>query len=160
MITINQFKDKDTDDVITLALHFQNDGSRPSISVSDQPDLLCIAEEYIDNGGNFWVAKDSNKVVGTIGIMRYSNEIAILKKFFVYEEYQGKPVHLGQRLYQMLLDYARQQHFHTLVLDTPKNTTRAHKFYVSAGFKKIDEKELPIKYHYPIATCDFFILHF
>lgn len=47
MITIEQFEDKYTQDVINMVLHFQNDGTRPAISVDDQPDLLNIAGEYI-----------------------------------------------------------------------------------------------------------------
>lgn len=47
MIEISKFKDEYTNDVIYLVLHFQNDGTRPSVSVDDQPDLLHITEKYI-----------------------------------------------------------------------------------------------------------------
>lgn len=158
MIIIKEFEADDRDEVIGLALYFQNDGSRPQVTIEDQPDMLHIRKNYFDNGGGFWVAKDDGKVVGTIGLMRYTNEIAVLKKFFVYEKYQGNPEHLGQKLYKVLIDFAKQQNLKTIILDTPRNTTRAHRFYEMAGFKKISKKELPIKYHYPIAECDFFML--
>lgn len=45
------------------------------------------------------------------------------------------------------------------MLDTPYNTTRAHKFYEKAGFKKVTEDELPIKLSHPYKDCDFFILN-
>lgn len=48
MITINQFEDKYTQDVIDLVLHFQNDGTRPIVTVDDQPDLLDITNKYIN----------------------------------------------------------------------------------------------------------------
>ena len=105
MITIGQFEDKYTQDVIDLVLHFQNDGTRPLVTVNDQPDLLNITCEYIEKGGNFWVAKDDSKLIGSIGIMPYNNEIAVLKKFFVYEDYQGEPYHIGQKLYTRLLSF-------------------------------------------------------
>lgn len=35
MITISQFEDKYIQDVIDLVLHFQNDGTRPIVSVDD-----------------------------------------------------------------------------------------------------------------------------
>lgn len=47
MIEISKFKEEYTNDVIDLVLHFQNDGTRPSVSVDDQPDLLHITEKYI-----------------------------------------------------------------------------------------------------------------
>lgn len=85
MITISQFEDKYTQDVIDLVLHFQNDGTRPMVSVEDQPDLLNIVDEYIDKGGNFWIARDDDALIGSIGLMLYNAETAVLKKFFVYE---------------------------------------------------------------------------
>lgn len=74
-------------DVIDLVLHFQNDGTRPLVTVNDQPDLLNIKECYLNAGGNFWVATDNGKLAGSIGIMPYGKEVAVLKKFFVYEDY-------------------------------------------------------------------------
>lgn len=158
MITISQFKNEYTKDVIDIVLHFQNDGTRPIVSVDDQPDLLNIVGEYIDKGGNFWIAEDDNKLIGTIGIMPYSSDIAILKKFFVYEQWQGAPYHIGRKLYAELLDFAKEKGYKTILLDTPYNTERAHKFYEKAGFQKISEEDLPIKFSHPYKDCDFFLL--
>lgn len=90
--------------------------------------------------------------------MPYNSEIAILKKFFVYEEYQGAPYHIGRQLYGKLLAFAKEQALKTILLDTPCNTERAHKFYEKAGFQKIAENELPIRYSHPYKECDFFFL--
>lgn len=158
MITITQFEDIYTQDVINLVLHFQNDGTRPMVSVDDQPDLLNIVGEYMEKGGNFWIAKDDGKVIGSIGIMPYSKEIAVLKKFFVNENYQGKPFHIGRKLYQELLNFAIEKGYRTIVLDTPHNTNRAHKFYERAGFQNVKEEDLPIQYSHPYKDCDFFML--
>lgn len=158
MITISQFEDKYTKDVIDIVLHFQNDGTRPLVTVDDQPDLLNIVDEYINKGGNFWIAKDNERLIGSIGIMPYSADIAVLKKFFVYEDYQGEPHHIGRKLYNELLSFAKEKNFKTILLDTPYNTTRAHKFYEKAGFQKIDEKDLPVKFSRPYKDCDFFML--
>lgn len=107
MIEIGTYSACDRDEVIALVLHCQNDGTRPLVSVDDQPELLCIKEEYIDGGGNFWVAKENGKVAGTIGLMNKGNGLCILKKFFVYEPYRGKPHNLGRQLYSLFLEFAR-----------------------------------------------------
>ena len=159
MISIIQFEDSYAQDVIDLVLHFQNDGTRPFVTVNDQPDMLDIKENYINAGGDFWIAVDNDKLIGSIGIMPYSKEIAVLKKFFVYEAYQGEPFHLGQKLYAAFLSFAKEKGFTTILLDTPHNTVRAHKFYEKAGFKKIAENELPLKFSHPYKDCDFFILN-
>lgn len=153
---IGTYIDEDREEIIALVLHCQNDGTRVEVSVDDQPDLLHIKEKYIDNGGNFWVAKENGKVAGTIGLMMYGDSIAVLKKFFVYETYRGKPHHLGQQLYETLLSFAKEKGVKRIILDTPKNTDRAHKFYEKAGFKKITKEELPIAYDYPYKDSDFF----
>lgn len=158
MITITQFEERYTQDVIDIVLHFQNDGTRPLVSVDDQPDLLNIVGEYINKGGDFWLAKDNERLIGTIGIMPYNDEIAVLKKFFVYEDYQGKPYHIGRKLYNELLDFAKEKGYTTILLDTPSNTERAHRFYEKAGFQKVLEEELPIHFSHPYKDCDFFLL--
>lgn len=158
MITISQFEDRYTQDVIKLVLHFQNDGTRPVLSVDDQPDLLNIVGEYIEKGGNFWIARDDQKLIGSIGIMPYHAEIAVLKKFFVNENYQGAPHHVGRILYHALLVFAKEKGYKTILLDTPRNTGRAHKFYEKAGFQKVKKEDMPIQFDHPYQDCDFFML--
>ena len=55
MISIVQFEERYTQDIVDLVLHFQNDGTRPIVTAEDQPDMLNIREEYIQHGGNFWI---------------------------------------------------------------------------------------------------------
>ena len=158
MVEIKEYIQSDTDEIIALVLHCQNDGTRPFVTVENQPELLCIKEKYINGGGNFWVAKENGKVAGTIGLMNEGNGLCILKKFFVYEPYRGTPHYLGRQLYGVFLEFAKRNNFKKIILDTPKNTDRAHKFYEKAGFEKIRKEELPIAYDYPYTECDFFIL--
>ena len=104
------------------------------------------------------MAKENGKVAGTIGLMNKGNGLCILKKFFVYEPYRGRPHNLGRQLYSLFLEFARTHRFSKVILDTPKNTDRAHLFYEKAGFKKIDKEELPVEYDYPYDDSDFFCL--
>lgn len=153
---IQTYIEADREEIIALVLHCQNDGTRPLVSVDDQPELLHIREKYLGNGGNFWVAKEQGKVAGSIGLMMYSSGLAILKKFFVYEPYRGKPHHLGRQLYETLLSFAKENGVKKIILDTPRNTDRAHQFYEKAGFHKISKDQLPVDYDYPYEDSDFF----
>jgi len=65
---------------------------------------------------------------------------------------------LGRRLYELLLAYAKERGVRQLILDTPKNTGRAHHFYDKAGFQKIEQDQLPFAYDYPYKDSDFFML--
>lgn len=157
MIEINAYQEADREAVIALVLRCKNDGTRV-IRLEDQPDLFRVREEYMDGGGNFWVAKEDGKVVGTIALMNKGGGVGVLKKFFVAEPYRGRPHHLGRRLYAVLLQFARERHFRQMVLDTPRNTERAHRFYEKAGFRQVEKEELAVEYDYPYADSDFFCL--
>ncbi len=43
-----------------------------------------------------------------------------------------------------------------LILDTPKNTVRAQKFYERAGGAKIERADAPVVYDFPYEDSDFF----
>ena len=158
MIEINIYTESDREEVIALVLRCQNDGTRPHVSAEDQPELLRIKEAYMDGGGSFWVAKENEKVVGCIGLMKFDGGIAVLKKFFVSEPYRSAPHHLGRQLYAVLLDFAKAHGVSALILDMPKNTERAHEFYEKAGFQKVEEERLPVRYDHPYDDSDFYRL--
>ena len=47
--------------------------------------------EYIENGGDLWIALDENEdIVGTIALVKHSDEEAELKKLYVRKDYRGK----------------------------------------------------------------------
>ncbi|QGQ97681.1 N-acetyltransferase [Paenibacillus psychroresistens] len=136
--------------IIELILYVQNDEFDLNISIEEQSDILDIQSHYLLNGGNFWVALDGNgKVIGSIGLQKKTNEIFILKKFFVYREYRGMGISIGQGLFNILLEYAKQLRIRTIILDTPSIAKRSHYFYEKNGFLKITKQELPIQYEYP-----------
>lgn len=158
MIRIRIYSEEDREEVIRLVLHCQNDGTRPPVTVGDQPELLHIRKEYMSEGGNFWVAEEDGRIAGSIGLMNCGDGIAVLKKFFTYEKYRSSPYHLGRRLYSRLLEFAKSSGIKMLILDTPKNTERAHKFYEASGFKSIEESQLPVVFDHPYDNSDFFYL--
>ncbi len=118
-IEIEQFTAIDRDEIIALVLHCQNNESHLNLTIDDQPDLLDIQRNYIDGGGQFWVAKSGGKVAGTIALMNEGNGLGVLKKFFVYKQFRGTPHNLGQRLFTVLLGFAKSNGFKTIFLDTP-----------------------------------------
>ncbi|MEH7113267.1 GNAT family N-acetyltransferase [Neobacillus niacini] len=148
MITV--YDDRYKEEVIKLILHVQNAEYKVGITLEEQLDILDIHSNYINDGGNFWIAlNDKGEVVGTIGLQRKNKEVAVLKKFFVYKDYRGKEMGIGTSLYEALLDFAKKQGFSKIILDTPSKATRSHAFYKKVGFKEIDKEHLPIQYDYP-----------
>ncbi|MGF9887474.1 GNAT family N-acetyltransferase [Priestia megaterium] len=143
------YEDKYKEAVIQLILHVQNVEAGVGISVEEQPDILDIKSNYLHTGGNFWVAlNDKQEVVGCIGLQKKTNEIGILKKFFVYKHYRGKEFGIGKNLYASLLLFVQKHGFSKIILDTPSQATRSHNFYKKAGFKQVTKKDLTVQYDY------------
>lgn len=103
-------------------------------------DLQDIEHNYIENGGELLFAYDIDikKIVGTIGV-KFENDIAVLKRFYVDPEYRSQKV--GFRLYSELENIISQKNISKVYLTTGKELEDAHRFYERNGWTK--EKENP-----------------
>ncbi len=158
MVEIKRFQKRDTQQIIDLVLHCQNDGTRSLVNVDSQPYLQDIENHFFKKGGFFWVAKENESVAGTIALLDMGSRVALMKCFFTYETYRGYPHYLGKRLFSRLMDYAKIQDYKCICLTTPRNTERAHNFYLNAGFRKIPLSEMPCETVDPYEDLDCFIL--
>lgn len=144
------YDDKYKESIAELILFVQNAEFNLDISIEEQTDILDIPTHYFVHGGNFWVElNENNRVIGTVGLQRVTDEIGIMKKFFVYKEYRGNYYSVGQNLFNSLLLYAKSQGLKQIILDSPAIATRSHRFYEKNGFEVITEQQLPIQYAYP-----------
>ena len=100
--------------VISLILPIQNKEYDLNLSIDEQPELKNIGKTILFNGGRFWIALDNNEVIGTIALLRVSENGGILKKFFVSEEYRGEKV--GLQLYTALMAFCKDYHIQILCL--------------------------------------------
>ncbi|MBU0756750.1 MAG: GNAT family N-acetyltransferase [Nanoarchaeota archaeon] len=102
-------------------------------------DLDKIEENYIKDGGIFWLALDNNTVIGTIALRNYGLSRGLVKRMYVKKEYRRQGI--GKRLMKTLLDFARKNNYTKLYLGTTEDMEDAIRFYSKMGFKKI--KSLP-----------------
>lgn len=147
---IRSYEDPDKDQVIDVVLSIQNDEFGLGIGIDEQPDILDVPAHYIRDHGGFWVAATPDgSVIGTVGLMRKSPEVGVMKKFFVRAPYRGRQHGVAAALYKDMLDFAKAENLTSIILDTPSSATRSHAFYRSVGFRIISKDELPVKYQYP-----------
>ncbi len=144
---IIRYDEKYKQQIIDLILRIQNDEEKIGLSLAEQPDLLDIPMYYDRNGGGFWIAVEQGAVVGTVACMNYGDGNAVLKKFFVREDWRSKK--LGLALYQTAISYLKEKGYVQVLLDTPSVAKASHRFYERAGFRKINVGELPFSYEYP-----------
>ncbi|VDG19567.1 GNAT family N-acetyltransferase [Lactiplantibacillus mudanjiangensis] len=137
-------------ELVDLIMYCQNTEAHLDIKMAEQPDVFAIPAYYQATGGQFWVALDSGHVVGSIGLLKLNEQVGVLKKFFTYPSYRGRPQRLGQRLYETFLNEVKTQtKITTIILDTPRAETRSHYFYEKQGFQQISRADLKVAYPFP-----------
>lgn len=147
-MTIEPLQPADSPRVADFVLGIQNGEFNLGFAPHEQPDLLNLGQFY--TGGGFWVAKEADELVGTLGLQRLDAHTAILRKLFVRKEWRGTPARVAQRLFEHLLPVARQLGFRAIYLDTPAVATASHRFYERNGFVEVTDKgALPAAYRYP-----------
>ncbi|MFH0773159.1 MAG: GNAT family N-acetyltransferase [bacterium] len=139
-IIITEYKDIYKEQIIKLVGECLVDQLVLSVSCLpiEDDDLQKIPELYARRG-KFWVALDGSKVVGTVGIREISGALAKLRRMFVQKEYRGTG--LGQQLLDTALQFARENGYTKITLNTHKKMKRAHHFYKKNKFILVGEKK-------------------
>lgn len=136
-------------ELVDLINYCQNLEAHLDIKMAEQADIFDIPHTYQASGGNFWVASENHRIVGSIALLPLDHQTAVLKKFFTYPAFRGRPIHLGAQLYTHLLTFAQTHGYHRIVLDTPEQEARSHTFYEHHHFHRISPAQLKVQYAYP-----------
>lgn len=126
--------------IIDLILPIQQVEFGVPITVEDQPDLLRIADVYQAGRGGFWVAREGEDIVGTIGLIDFGGGGA-LRKMFVRHDQRGTGV--AQTLLDVLLAHGKAAGLELVALGTIARMKAAHRFYERNGFEAIAPEALP-----------------
>lgn len=95
-IKIIEYNSSYKEELIEFILSIQKNEFNINIDRNDQPDLENIEHNYLNSGGQFWLAINNHQnIVGTIGLIRLDNNMSALKKMFVDEGYRN--LKIGKR---------------------------------------------------------------
>jgi N-acetylglutamate synthase-like GNAT family acetyltransferase len=143
VIQITPYQPQYQTQAIALILKTQQQEFSLPITLEDQHDLLNIPNFYQTGNGNFWIALDREKVIGTIAAIDIGNNQLALRKMFVDPKYRGKEIGVGQNLLDSLLNWARARNICNIYLGTIDVFQAAHRFYQKNGFIEISRNKLP-----------------
>ena len=132
--------------VIKFILKIQQDEFGLPITLNDQPDLLIIPAFYQQGNGNFWLALDKDKVIGTIAAIDIGNHQLALRKMFVDVNYRGSYFGVAENLLLNLIKWSKLKNIHTVYLGTVARFKAAHRFYEKNGFIRIGKSNLPTNF--------------
>ncbi|MBE2148499.1 GNAT family N-acetyltransferase, partial [Staphylococcus argenteus] len=105
------------EELIGFILSIQKNEFNINIDRNDQPDLENIEQNYLNNGGQFWLAiNDQQKIIGTIGLIKLDNNKSALKKMFVDENYRNLKV--GKKLLDIVVTTCKENNIDGIYLGT------------------------------------------
>lgn len=143
--------------IVDLILNIQQKEFNVPITIEDQPDLFNITNFYHAGGGGFWGAFINEELVGTIALVKFSDNAAAIRKMFVKKEFRGKEFSIAQKLLETLITYCKENEINDLYLGTVSILEAALRFYEKNDFVRIQKEELPEGF--PLMTPDNVFCH-
>jgi GNAT superfamily N-acetyltransferase len=142
---IRPWSSRDRGDVTDFIVSIQQGEFALAITAEDQPDLADVDGFYRADGGEFWVARSGDRMVGTIAAINIGDGQVALRKMFVHRDHRGA-AGLATALMSTLLDWARTASIVTVWLGTTSVMHAAHRFYEKQGFERVSESDLPPRF--------------
>ncbi len=151
-ISIESYTEKYEAEVLALIAAIQIEEFDIHIDLSMQPDLYNIRKFYQHGGGDFWIAKYNDNVVGTISLLDIGNNQSALRKMFVQKDFRGKIFKTGQFLLDTAIAHAKTNSTDAIYLGTTQKFLAAQRFYEKNNFIEIPKNELPVAF--PVMSVD------
>lgn len=101
--------------------------------------LDCMYETYDVDQAEYFVIEEDGKLLGGAGIAplaNYEGPVCELQKMYISASLRGKGV--GQRLMNTCLEFAKNQGFEQVYIETMPYMEAAQKLYKKSGFEYID----------------------
>lgn len=111
-------------------------------------EVLGKPQTYIiDPGGEIFLVRVHDQIIGTLAFMKIEDGIFELTKMSITPAYQGKKI--GQKLMRYALDHAKEMGWKALVIYSNRKLKNAIYIYEKFGFK-----EIPIEENNPYSRGD------
>jgi len=102
---------------------------------SDKKDLLN-PDKIVRNGGQVFFALEDQKAIGTVAMIKSSDDRFELAKMTVQDDFRGKGI--ANMLMNQCLDFAKQKNAKEIFLISNDSLTIARNLYDKYGFKEVD----------------------
>lgn len=108
---------------------------------TEVPDLLRWTPHYEPPHGAFFVVRQPDRIVGSVGVDRVDGNTAELHRLYLEPSVRGRG--LGDALVETVLDWCRGNGITRVVLWSDTRFEHAHRLYLRRGFRQTGERELP-----------------
>jgi GNAT superfamily N-acetyltransferase len=108
---------------------------------TEVPDLRDFDRHYQAPSGEFFVVREGNLIVGSVGVERLDAGSAELHRLYLDAHLRGQGT--GRALVGAVLDWCRAQGISRLILWSDTRFDQAHRLYTRTGFRQTGERSLP-----------------
>jgi RimJ/RimL family protein N-acetyltransferase len=105
-----------------------------------------ISQVYQLPNQKYWVALHGERIAGTIGMVLFPGNNAVVKRMMVDKEFRGTDFKTATLLLDTAFEWAKTHAVKAVYLGTMTQFRAAQRFYEKAGFKQISMNELPVDY--------------
>lgn len=99
-----------------------------------------IDKQYCKPGGALILLKLEKDFIGCVGIRKFNEQIAELKRMYIRKEHRQKGY--GRLLLKKAIELSRKSGYHKIRLDTLESMQAATRLYQSYGFQEIEPYRL------------------
>lgn len=85
-----------------------------------------------------WIAEAEGKIVGSVAIVRQSDDEAQLRWLLVHPDFRG--LGLGRRLVKEAVSFCREKEYASVFLWTVRGLEAARRLYEASGFERTEAK--------------------
>lgn len=136
-LVIRSYEPRDQEAV--WRLHVEGlEATRSAVKVGSQfdEDLRDVEAVYLKDGSHFWVVQDGEEVVAMVGALRRDGETVELRRMRVASARRRRG--LGQRLLELVEEFARRQGYRRVVLETTDRQEAARRLYERNGYVLVE----------------------
>jgi GNAT superfamily N-acetyltransferase len=105
------------------------------------PDLFDFDAHYAPPRGAFFVVRDGERIVGSIGVERLDRHTAELHRLYLDAGLRGRGT--GHALMEAALAWCRAQGIRYAILWSDTRFDQAHRLYTRMGFARTGERTVP-----------------
>ena len=110
------------------------------VPAEEVPDVLELERHYAAPHGAFWVVRENDRVIGSVGVERLDATTAELHRLYVDAHARGRG--LGQALVDAVFGWCRSEGLTRLVLWSDTRFAHAHALYERMGFRRTGERTM------------------
>jgi len=133
VVQIRRFEGRDTESIKKLIDEIMNGEFHDELVAFSPEDLEALNDSYGKLGEAFFVAEEGSRVVGTVGVKREDDRVALIRRIFVAPEYRRKKI--GLRLLNQAIEFCEEVGYRELVFKTTSTMADAIELVKGRGFQ-------------------------